>query len=86
MDRELSFVSAVYLVGNPLYCTYIEVFLRGSNVFGYGPFYRYGGDIEFIRFKEYFGMLIGHSLSIFVRFSGKKRTPLYISREKGKHY
>ena len=49
-------------------------------------FYRYGGDIEFIRFKEYFGMPMGHSLSIFVRFWGKKRTPLYISREKGKHY
>ena len=30
---ELSFVSAVYLVGNPLHCPYIEVFLRGSSVF-----------------------------------------------------
>ena len=28
----------------------------------------------------------GHSLSIYVRFSGKKRTSLYISREKGDHY
>ena len=27
----------------------------------------------------------GHSLSIYVRFSGKKRTSLYISREKGNH-
>ena len=28
----------------------------------------------------------GHSLSISLRFSGKKRTSLYISREKGDHY
>ena len=28
----------------------------------------------------------GHSLSIYVRFSGKKRTSPYISREKGDHY
>ena len=28
----------------------------------------------------------GHSLTIYVRFSGKKRTSLYISREKGDHY
>ena len=41
------------------------------------PFYRYGGHIEFIRFKEYFGMPRGHghdpiySLSIYARFSGQ---------------
>ena len=28
----------------------------------------------------------GHSLSIYAGFSGKKRTSLYISREKGDHY
>ena len=28
----------------------------------------------------------GHSLSIYARFSGKKRTSIYISREKGDHY
>ena len=28
----------------------------------------------------------GHSLSIYQRFSGKKRTSMYISREKGDHY
>ena len=50
------------------------------------PFYRYGGYIEFTRFKEYYGMPRGHSLSIYARFSGKKRTSLYISREKGDHY
>ena len=27
------------------------------------PFYRYGGHIEFIRFKEHYGMHRGHSLS-----------------------
>ena len=27
-----------------------------------------------------------HSLSIYARFSGKKRTSLYIPREKGEHY
>ena len=44
-------------------------------------FYQYCGHIEFIRFKEYYGMHKGHSLSIYARFSGKKRTSLYISRE-----
>ena len=28
----------------------------------------------------------GHSLSIYARFSDKKRTSLYISRERGDHY
>ena len=28
----------------------------------------------------------GHLLSIYTRFSGKKRTSLHISREKGDHY
>ena len=32
------------------------------------------------------GMPRGHSLSIYARFSGKKRTSLYISWEKGDHY
>ena len=41
------------------------------------PFYRYGGHTEFIR---------GHSLSIYARFSGKKRTSVYISRQKGDFY
>ena len=50
------------------------------------PFYRYGGHIEFVRFKEYYGMSRAHSLSIYTRFSGKKRTSMYISREKGDHY
>ena len=50
------------------------------------PFYRYGDHIEFIGFKEYYGMPRGQSLSIYARFSGKKRTSLYISREKGDHY
>ena len=45
------------------------------------PFYRQGGHIELIRFKEYYGMPSGHSLSIDAHFSGKKRTSLYISRE-----
>ena len=31
-------------------------------------------------------MPTGHSLSIYARFSGKKRTSLFISREKGDHY
>ena len=33
-----------------------------------------GGHVEFIRFKEYYGMPRGHSLSIYARFLGKKRT------------
>ena len=41
------------------------------------PFYLYGGHIEFIRFKEYYGMSRGHehdpiySLSIYARFPGQ---------------
>ena len=41
------------------------------------PFYRHGGHIELIRFKEYYGMPRGHghdpiySLSIYARFSGQ---------------
>ena len=34
------------------------------------PFYRYCGHIEFIRFKEYYGMPRGPLLSIHGRFSG----------------
>ena len=45
-------------------------------------FYRYSGRIEFIRFKEYYRMPRGHSLNIYTRFSGKKRTSLYIAQEK----
>ena len=45
------------------------------------PFYQYGGHII-----EYYGMPRGHSFSIYGHFSGKKRTSLYISWEKGVHY
>ena len=37
------------------------------------PFYRYGGHVELIRFKEYYGMPRGawaHFVCIFKRFSG----------------
>ena len=49
------------------------------------PFYRYGDHIEFIRFKEYYGIPRGHSLSIYARFSGKKITSMYSSPEKDEH-
>ena len=52
------------------------------------PFYRYGGHIEFIRFKEYYGMprgalaqylcaLFGQKENFNVYFSGKRRSSLY---------
>ena len=50
------------------------------------PFYQYGGHTEFIRFKEHYGIPRGHSLSIYAPFSGKKRTSIYISRQKGDHH
>ena len=50
------------------------------------PFYQYSGHVKVIRFKEYYGMPKGHSLSIYVSLLGKKRTSLYISREKGDFY
>ena len=50
----------------------------GDNTFSHNrPFYRYGGHIELIRFKEYYGMPRGYepdpiySLSIYSRFSGQ---------------
>ena len=50
------------------------------------PFYWYNSHVELIRFKVCYGMPWGHSLSIYTCFSGKKRTSLYISWEKGDHY
>ena len=44
------------------------------------------GKAAMLNLLEYSGMPRGHSLSIYARFSGKKRTSLYISREKGDHY
>ena len=48
------------------------------------PFYRYGGHIEFIRFKEYYGMPPGGTRSVFtlaenftVYFSGKRQSLLH---------
>ena len=76
------------------YPTYITLeMLRGFGLKGdltetgnrpgiYRPFYRYGGPIKFIRFKEYYKMLRGHSLSIYARFPGKKGTLIYISGKK----
>ena len=46
-------------------------------------FYRYGGHIEFITFKEYYGMPRGHGLSMYAHFSDKKKISMYFSREKG---
>ena len=50
------------------------------------PFYQYGSHIEFIGFKEYYGVPRGHSLSIYARFSGKKRTSMYMYRQKGDYH
>ena len=33
------------------------------------PFYQYCSHMEFIRFKEYNGMPMGHSLSVYTGFS-----------------
>ena len=61
-------------------------------------FYRFGGHIELIRFKEYYGMPRGHSLSIYGRFSdpktenftvhftGKRQSLLYPNREQGSFF
>ena len=46
------------------------------------PFYRYGGHIEFIRCKEYYGMPRGALAQYLRALLGQKRTSLYISREK----
>ena len=50
------------------------------------PFYRYSGHIEFIRFKEYYGMPRRHSLSIYAGFLGNMRTSMIVYRQKGDHY
>ena len=67
------------LLGNVFFQEGLSIFLP---LCGNRPFYRYGGHIEFIIFMEYYGMPGGNSLSICARFSGKKRTSLYISGEK----
>ena len=45
--------------------------LRCKN--NYRPFYQYGGHIEFIRFKEYYGMPRGGTRSLFTRAFRAKR-------------
>ena len=57
-------------------------FLHRQRCYTIDFFDRYGDHIEFIRFKEYYGIPRGHSLSIYARFSGKKRTSMYSSPEK----
>ena len=46
------------------------------------PFYRYGGHIEFIRFKEYYGMPRGVLAQYLCALFGQ--ISMYISREKVK--
>ena len=63
-----------------------ELIMQDSEKILNRPFYPCGGHIEVIRFKEYYGMPRGNLPSIYARFSGKKRTSLYISPERGDHY
>jgi len=42
--------------------------------------------LNLLDLKNNYGMRRGHLLSIYENFSGKKRTSMYISREKGDHY
>ena len=51
---------------------------EGKCLFSWLDLFTIGGHIEFIRFKEYYGMSRGSRSGIYARFSGKKRT----SREK----
>ena len=44
-------------------------------------FYRYSGHIEFTRFEEYYGMPRGHSLSIYVRFSGEELHCIFFGKK-----
>ena len=50
------------------------------------PFYRKGGHIEFIRFKEYYGMPRGALAQHLRALWGQKENFLHISREKDDHY
>ena len=50
--------------GWKLIAVLLKLLLQKIRVSTNRPFYRYGGHIEFIRFKEYCGILRGHSLSI----------------------
>ena len=62
----------VVMFWNAAVCSLISI-TRMSN----RPFYRYGGHIELIRFKEHYGMPWGHQhyrlylFSIYARFSGQ---------------
>ena len=42
--------------------------------------------LNLLDLKNNYGMPRGYLLSIYARFSGKKRTSMYVSREKGDHY
>ena len=57
--------------------------LRRSLGMFYKPFYRYGSHIEFIWFKEYYGMprgaLFGQKENFTVCFSGKRRSLLHLN-------
>ena len=56
---------SLVLLGNVFFPESLSIFLP---LCGNRPFYHYGGHIEFITFKEYYGMPRGHSLSIYARF------------------
>ena len=66
--------------------TFIELAVLAA-MFLIDLFYRYGGHIELIRFKEYYGMPRGHehdpiyAVSFYVRFPGNF---LQVSLENGK--
>ena len=50
------------------------------------PFYRYGSHIELLRFKEYYGLPIGHEYHQFTRLVLEVWLSRLISQEKGNHY
>ena len=50
------------------------------------PFYRYGGHIEFIRFKEYHRDAQVALAQYLRRLFGQMRTSMIVYRQKGDHY
>ena len=66
-----------------------QIFVWNNNIVN-RPFYQYSCHIELIKSKEYYRMPRegggGHLLSIYVCFSGTKKTSLYNSLEKSDHY
>ena len=76
--RDEAPLHAAVRTGNLEVVEVFQILIDFNQVFN-RPFYRYGGQIEFTRFKEYYGMPSGHSLSLIGLFGRKENFTVCIS-------